>query len=91
VPSSLSEFFVPLSQTLFMETARSHLEPTQKNRMTFFTHTFNLPLNYFNKVSLGDCLALWNEFKVNTVLDIKESDEHFRHLCFERVNCLRSW
>jgi hypothetical protein len=31
-------------------------------------------------MSLVDCLALWNEFKVNNTLDIEESDEHFLHL-----------
>jgi hypothetical protein len=29
---------------------------------------------------LVDCLALWNEFKVNSTLDIEECDKHCVHL-----------
>jgi hypothetical protein len=32
------------------------------------------PLRYFHITIFTDCLALWNEFKVN---NIEESDEHF--------------
>jgi hypothetical protein len=33
-----SEIFVPLRQTLFLETARSHSEPNQAKRVGFFFH-----------------------------------------------------
>jgi hypothetical protein len=31
-------------------------------------------------ISLVDRLALWNELKVNSTIDIEESDEYFLHL-----------
>jgi hypothetical protein len=37
----------------------------------FSTHNFAWPLQYFHIISLADCLALWNEFKVNSTLDIE--------------------
>jgi hypothetical protein len=37
-----------------------------------------------------NCLALWTEFKVNT-LDIKESDEHHLYLWFWDMSFLRWW
>jgi hypothetical protein len=41
---------------------------------------FYTQLQYFHVISLVDCTALWNEFKVNNTLDIEESDEHCLHL-----------
>jgi hypothetical protein len=32
--------------------------------------------NHFIHISLVDCLALWNEFKVNNTLDTEDSNEH---------------
>jgi hypothetical protein len=46
----------------------------------FSMHNSMLLLQYFHILSLIDCLALWIEFKVNNVPDIKESDEHCLHL-----------
>jgi hypothetical protein len=39
---------------------------------------------------LVDCLAFWNEFKVNNILDIEESDEHCLHLLFRHLTFLVS-
>jgi hypothetical protein len=33
-------------------------------------------------------MALWNEFKVNNILDIKDTDEHFLHLPFQHASSL---
>jgi hypothetical protein len=30
-------------------------------------------------ISLVDCLALWNEFKINSAVDIEKSDENCLH------------
>jgi hypothetical protein len=46
----------------------------------FCMQSFTYPLYYFHIISLVDCLALWNEFKVNNTLDIYESDEHCLHV-----------
>jgi hypothetical protein len=46
----------------------------------FPTHSFMKPLLFFHILSLIECLALWNEFKVNSALDIEESDEHYLDL-----------
>jgi hypothetical protein len=53
---------------------------TGPNFRPFSTHSFTSPLQYFHIISLVDCLALWNEFKVNNILDIKESEGHCLHL-----------
>jgi hypothetical protein len=45
----------------------------------FSVHSFILLLQYFHIMSLIDCLAFWNEFKVNSSLNIEESDEHRLH------------
>jgi len=42
----------------------------------FSMHSFTHPLQYFHIISLVDCLALWNEFRVNNNLNIEESNEH---------------
>jgi hypothetical protein len=45
----------------------------------FSTHSSTYPLHRFHVMGLVECLALWNEFKVNSTLDIEESDEHCLH------------
>jgi len=62
-----SEIFVPLRQTLFLETDRSHAEPNKGKRLS-------VP---FQQSVLG---PKWNEFKVNITLNIEEVDEHCLHL-----------
>jgi hypothetical protein len=37
-------------------------------------------LHYFHIISFVDCLALWNECKVNSTLDIEEGNEYCLHL-----------
>jgi len=34
-------------------------------------HSFTYLLQYFHMISLFRCLDLWNEFKVNSTLDIE--------------------
>jgi hypothetical protein len=49
----------------------------------FFNAQLHVTATVFKITSLVDCLALWNEFKVNDALDIEESDE--RCICdFDR-------
>jgi hypothetical protein len=36
-------------------------------------------------ISLVDCLVLWNEFRVNSTLNIEESDERYLHLLFQHA------
>jgi hypothetical protein len=43
----------------------------------FYNHNFVQTLQYFHILSLVDCLASWNGFKVNNNRDIEESDEHY--------------
>jgi hypothetical protein len=46
----------------------------------FFYAQLHVTASIFPHNKLGCCLALWNELKVNNILDIKESDEHCPHL-----------
>jgi adenosyl cobinamide kinase/adenosyl cobinamide phosphate guanylyltransferase len=46
----------------------------------FFNIQLHVTTSIFPHNKLIDCLALWNEFKVNNTLDIKESNEHCLHL-----------
>jgi len=122
------KLFVPLSQILFLETARSHSEPYKGNRMgvpfqqpifgpetawqkapcklehchgeeanlgpnfrPFSTYSFTIQLQYLHIISLVDCLALWNEFKVNRTRDIEEGDKYCHYLWFRHASFLGSW
>jgi hypothetical protein len=49
----------------------------------FSTHSLTKAIQYFHIISLVECLALWNEFKVNNTLDIKQSDEQCLHYDFD--------
>jgi hypothetical protein len=52
-------------------------------------HSFMQLLQYIY-ISLVDYLALWHELKVNSTLDIKESDEYCFLLWFQHVSSLRT-
>jgi hypothetical protein len=43
-------------------------------------HSFRKLLQYFHMIILIYCLPLWEEFRVNSILDIKESDARFLRL-----------
>jgi hypothetical protein len=46
----------------------------------FSMYSFTYPLQYIHRINLVDSLTLWNEFKVNSALDIEENDEQCLHL-----------
>jgi len=50
------------------------------NFRPFSVQSFKQSRQYFHTVSLIDCLALWDEFKINNTFNIEESDEHCLHL-----------
>jgi hypothetical protein len=52
----------------------------------FSMHSFTQPLQYFHIISLVDCLALWNEMKVNITLDIKEGEAMKKSVFFNGIN-----
>jgi hypothetical protein len=54
--------------------------PTAEAKFRPFSTQFHVTTSIFHIISLVDCLALWNEFKVNNTFDIKESDHHCLHL-----------
>jgi hypothetical protein len=57
-----------------------HFYGGESNRWTktqaFSYSQLHIVTSIFPTNKLG-CVALWNEFKVNSNLDIEESDEHF--------------
>jgi len=53
----------------------------------FSMHRIMKLLQYSHIISLVDCFASWNEFKVNNTIDINESDEH----CLCDLACELSW
>jgi hypothetical protein len=50
------------------------------NFRPFSTYSFTIQLQYLHIISLVDCLALWNEFKVNRTRDIEEGDKYCHYL-----------
>jgi hypothetical protein len=46
----------------------------------FYMYNFISSLQYFHTISLVDCLATWNEFKLNNAIRIEGSVEHCLHL-----------
>jgi hypothetical protein len=42
----------------------------------FSIHSFTQPFQYFHIIIWVDCVALWNEFKVNSTLDVEQIHEH---------------
>jgi hypothetical protein len=56
----------------------------------FSKHSYTLPLHHVHIISSVHCFSLWNEFKLNRILGIEESDEHCLHLRFLHARFLVS-
>jgi hypothetical protein len=57
----------------------------------FSIDSFMQLLPYFHIIRLVDCLAFWNEFKMNNTTDIKKSYVHYLQMWFQHASFHGLW